>query len=109
MGQPISWIRRPEQARELGADLSGTGRLQDVGVAERRGTIPLLAIGAVPEDQQNTNIRSSLDHSACELESGHLLHLGAANESGDIVRRILDESLAGSGAGRMKHLVPGGT
>jgi hypothetical protein len=80
-----------------------------VAVAEHRGTISLLAIGAVPEDEENAHIRFSLDHSTCELESGHLLHLSAANERGDTLCRILDQALAGSRAGRMKHLVPGGT
>ena len=107
--QPLSCISRPEQVREYGADLIGTGRLKDMRVAERRSSIHGLAVGAFPENEKNTNVWIPLGHPARKLESGHLLHLRAANESADLVGRILDESLAGSGSSRMKHLVPGGT
>ena len=106
--EPLSYISRPEQAREYGADLVGTGRLKDMRVAELRSSIHGMAVGAFPENEKNANVWIPLDHPARELESGHLLHLGAANESADLAGRILDESLAGSGPSRMKHFVPGG-
>ncbi|MCR9096418.1 MAG: hypothetical protein NXI30_19510 [bacterium] len=107
--QPLSCTSRPEQAREYGADLIDPGRLKDMRVAERRSPIHGKAVGAFPENEKNTNVGIPLDHPARKLESGHLLHLGAANDSADLVSRILDESLAGSRPSRMKYLVPGGT